>query len=133
MPSETRHIGERIARPATDVYAYVADPAHLPDWSSGLGSAIAQVDGEWFVDTPDGKLRFAFVLPNELGVLDHHVTFPSGDTFYNPMRVVPDDDYSEVVFSVRRFGDISDAEFERDVAAVAADLARLKDLLETDG
>jgi hypothetical protein len=130
MPSSTRHLGERIARPAAEVYAFVADPANLPRWSSGLGSSIHQVDGAWFIESPEGRLGFAFVEPNDLGVLDHRVTFPSGDTFYNPMRVVPDDDGSEVSFAVRRFGDISDADFERDVAAVAADLAKLKEVLE---
>jgi hypothetical protein len=130
MPSSTRHLGERIARPAAEVYAFVADPANLPRWSSGLGRSIHQVDGAWFIESPEGRLGFAFVEPNDLGVLDHRVTFPSGDTFYNPMRVVPDDDGSEVSFAVRRFGDISDADFERDVAAVAADLAQLKEVLE---
>jgi uncharacterized protein YndB with AHSA1/START domain len=128
--STTRHLGERIARPAAEVYRFVADPANLPRWSSGLGSAIEQVDGEWLIETPDGPLRFEYVEANDFGVLDHRVTFPSGDTFYNPMRVVPYDDGAEITFSVRRFGDVSDADFERDVAAVAADLAKLKEVLE---
>jgi Polyketide cyclase / dehydrase and lipid transport len=130
MPAQIRHLGEHIARPAADVYAYVADPANLPRWASGLGSGIEQVGGEWLVDAPDGKLRIAFAPANEFGVLDHYVTFPSGETFYNPMRVVPVDDGSEVVFSVRRFGDLSDADYDRDVATVAADLARLRAVLE---
>jgi Polyketide cyclase / dehydrase and lipid transport len=130
MPSKTRHLGERIARPAGDVYAYVSDPANLPRWSSGLGTGIEYVDGEWLISSPAGTLRFAFVPANEFGVLDHYVTFPGGDTFYNPMRVVPDDDGSEIVFSVRRLGTISDADFDRDTAAVAADLARLREVLE---
>jgi hypothetical protein len=130
MPSDTRHLGERIARPAAEVYAFVSDPANLPRWSSGLGSAIALTDGEWFIESPEGKLRFAYVATNDLGVLDHRVTFPSGETFYNPMRVIPYGDGCEVTFSVRRFGDISDADFDRDTAAVAADLARLREVLE---
>jgi hypothetical protein len=131
MPAQTRYLGERIARSAADVYAFVADPANLPRWSTGLGSGIDQVGGEWLIDSPDGQVRFAFVSVNDMGVLDHYVTFPGGETFYNPMRVVPDGDGSEVVFSVRRFGDISDSDFERDVATVAADLARLKEVLES--
>jgi polyketide cyclase/dehydrase/lipid transport protein len=130
MTSTTRHLGERVARSADEAYAFAADPANLPRWSSGLGSAIEQIDGEWFIASPEGRLRFEFVPRNDLGVLDHRVTFPSGDTFYNPMRVVPYDDGCEITFAVRRFGDVSDADFERDVAAVAADLARLKEVLE---
>lgn len=130
MPSSTRHIGERIARPAAEVYTFVADPGNLPRWSSGLGSSIEQVGGEWVIQSPEGALHFEFVESNDFGVLDHRVTFPSGDTFYNPMRVVPYADGSEITFSVRRFGDLSDADFERDVAAVSADLAKLKAVLE---
>src|SRR5690348_12836076 len=115
MSSSTRHLGERIARPAADVYAFVADPANLPRWSSGLGSSIGRDGGAWFIESPEGRLRFEFVAANDFGVLDHRVTFPSGETFYNPMRVVPYDDGSEITFAVRRFGDISDADFERDV------------------
>jgi hypothetical protein len=130
MTSDTRHLGERVARSPFEAYAFASDPANLPRWSSGLGRGIEQVDGDWLIDSPEGKIRFEFVPRNDLGVLDHRVTFPSGETFYNPMRVVPYDDACEITFSVRRFGDISDADFERDVAAVAADLAKLKEVLE---
>jgi hypothetical protein len=130
MTSTTRHLGVRVARPADEAYAFAADPANLPLWSSGLGRGIERIDGEWFIESPEGAIRFEFVPANDLGVLDHRVTFPGGGTFYNPMRVVPYDDGCEITFSVRRFGDISDADFERDAAAVAADLARLKEVLE---
>ena len=34
------------------------------------------------------------------GVLDHDVTLPSGETVHNPMRVIPDGDGCEVVFTL---------------------------------
>lgn len=40
---------------------------------------------------------------------------------------------SEVVFTLRRQPGTSDADFERDADTVAADLARLKELLESAG
>ena len=68
---------------------------------------------------------------NDLGVLDHYVTFPTGETVHNPIRVIPyGDDQCEFVFTLRRQPGVSDAEFERDARMVTADLARLKELLE---
>ena len=86
----------------------------------------------WFVETGTGRVGFAFAPRNDLGVLDHDVTLPSGEVVYNPMRVIKDGDACEVVFTLRRRNDMTDEEFERDAAAVAADLARLKHVVEAD-
>jgi hypothetical protein len=130
MVRESRHISERIDRPADEVYDYAADPANLPEWAAGLGSVVEQVDGQWFVRMPTGRAALTFVPRNDYGVLDHFLTLPSGETFHNPMRAIADGDGCEVVFTVRRQADMTDEEFERDVAAVAADLAALKRVLE---
>ena len=73
-------------------------------------------------------LRFA--PPNDLGVLDHDVVLPDGTTVTNPVRVLADGDGSEVVFTLRRQPGVDDAAFEADAAAIAADLATLKRVLE---
>ena len=130
MPLESRHISERIGRSAEEVYEYAVDPANLPEWAPGLGNAVENVDGQWFVETPMGRVGFAFVERNAFGVLDHEVTLPSGEVIYNPMRAVPDGDGCEAVFTLRRRPGISDEEFERDAEAVAGDLARLKRIVE---
>jgi hypothetical protein len=54
----------------------------------------------------------------------------SGEVIYVPMRVIADGDGSEVVLTVRRRPGMTDAEFKADGDAVAADLARLKRILE---
>jgi hypothetical protein len=133
MPWESRQICEWIDRPAADVYDYASDPANLPQWAPGLGNAVENVDGRWFVDTGSGRVAIAFAERNEYGVLDHEVTLPSGEVVYNPMRVVPNGDGSEVVFSLRRLANMSDEEFERDAGLVQADLTRLKHVLEATG
>ena len=130
MPSESRQISESIDRPAAQVYDYAADPAHLPAWAPGLGRSVENVDGRWFVETPAGRAGLTFVERNEFGVLDHEVTLPSGDVIYNPMRVVPNGDGCEVVFSLRRLPGMSSEDFERDAGLVQADLTRLKQVLE---
>ncbi|HKG48883.1 MAG TPA: SRPBCC family protein [Actinomycetales bacterium] len=133
MTSRSRHIGEWIDRRAAGVYDYVSDPAHIPQWASGLGRAVEEVDGEWFLDSDMGRIRVDFAERNDLGVLDHDVTLPTGQTFNNPMRVLVHGDGCEVVFTLRRLPGVSDEEFERDASAVAADLARLKRVLEAAG
>jgi hypothetical protein len=130
MPSESRQISASIDRPAAEVYDYASDPANLPAWAPGLGSSVENVDGRWFVETPAGPAGFAFVERNEFGVLDHEVMLPSGDVIYNPMRVVPNGDGCEVVFSLRHLPGVSSEDFERDAGLVQADLTRLKHVLE---
>jgi uncharacterized membrane protein len=72
MTSESWHISDRIDRPADEVYAYASNPANLPRWAPGLGNSVEEVDGQWFVETPAGRVRFAFAPRNDLGVLDHY-------------------------------------------------------------
>ncbi len=72
-----------------------------------------------------------FTPANDLGVLDHTVTLPSGEAVFNPLRVLPGGvDWSEVVFTLRRRPEMSDANFEADAIAIATDLATLKRILE---
>jgi hypothetical protein len=130
MPSRSLHISEWIDRPAADVYAYTRDPAHLGQWAAGLGGGAEQVDGQWFLESPGGRIRVAFAPINPYGVLDHEVTSAAGDVVQVPMRVLPDGDGCELVFSVRPAPGMTDEDLARDAELVAADLATLKRLLE---
>lgn len=128
---ESRHISTQIDRPPAEVYDFAADPANLPAWAAGLASGVEQVDGDWVTDSPMGRVIVAFTEANAYGVLDHDVSLPSGETVYNPMRVIADDaDGCEVVFTVRRRPGMTEADFEHDADTVAGDLARLKRVLE---
>ncbi|SNS59098.1 Polyketide cyclase / dehydrase and lipid transport [Asanoa hainanensis] len=130
MSYESLHLSVAIERPPAEVYAFVANPENLPRWTAGLTGAVVRVDERWVGDTPDGPIVIMFAPPNPFGVLDHDVTFPSGQTFYNPMRVFANADGSEVVFTVfRREGTTPEA-FEADAAAVLTDLRTLKSLME---
>ena len=128
--SGSLHISTHVDRPAQEVYDYASDPSNLPAWAPGLGRSVDRVDGQWIVDSPMGRVVVAFAPANEFGVLDHHVTLPSGETFYNPMRVTVDGVGSEVVFTLRRQPGTSDEDFERDADAVLADLVTLKRVME---
>jgi hypothetical protein len=131
MASDSRHISEWIDRAADEVYKYASDPANLPQWARGLGSSVEKVDDRWFVETPEGRVGFAIAERNAYGVLDHNVTLPSGEVVYNPMRVIADARGCEVVFTLRRSPGMSEEDFRRDADAVAADLTRLKQVLES--
>src|SRR5512141_1400800 len=100
--SESRHLSMYIDRPVDEVYAYVADPTHLPDWAAGLAGSVEHRDGRWFVRSPMGEVEVRFVPSNPYGVLDHDVTLPDGTVVTNPLRVLADGDGSEVVFTLRR-------------------------------
>ena len=119
----SRHLSQWIDADPTDVYAFAADPRELPRWAEGLADpALA-----------DTQVRFA--PRNEFGVLDHVVRLPTGEEVYNPMRVIPagtGEQGCEVVFTLRRGAGVTDEEFEADAAAVTADLAALRRLVEME-
>ena len=78
-----------------------------------------------------GEITIEFTPANDLGVLDHVVNLPSGEPVFNPLRVVPaGKEWCEVVFTLRRRPGMSDDEYTADAAAVTADLATLKRILE---
>jgi len=128
--SESRHLSTHIDRPAQDVYDYASDASRLPEWAPGLGSSIELIDGQWIMESPMGRIVVTFAPRNEFGVLDHHVTLASGETFYNPIRVTTEGAGCEIVFSLRRQAAMSDEDFERDANAVLSDLVRLKRKME---
>src|SRR5262249_3793403 len=126
----SRYVGERIDRTADEVYEYAVDPANIPEWAPGLGNGVENVDGAWFVDTSMGRVGLAFADRNPFGGVDHEGALPAGGVVYNPMRVFPDGDGSEIVFTVRRRPGMTEEDFAEDAGAVAADLARLKRIVE---
>lgn len=131
MPVESRHLSIVIERPAAVVYEFAANPENLPLWAAGLASSnVEQVEGRWMVDSPMGKVSVHFADHNDLGVLDHVVTLPSGQSVYNPLRVIPAGEDCEVVFTLRRQPGMTDQQYEEDTAAVRADLAALKLVVE---
>ena len=130
MVWEARHITVSIERPPNEVAAYAGRPENLPAWAAGLGSGIREEGGRWYADMPMGRVAVRFTGPEAAGVLDHEVTLPDGTVVYNPLRVLPNDRGSEVVMTVFRREGVSDAEFDADAAAIAADLETLGRILE---
>ncbi|MDT5004313.1 MAG: hypothetical protein QOJ24_1489 [Mycobacterium sp.] len=130
----SRHVSVWIDAAPDVVYTIAADPKQLPRWASGLAEGgLRQTADGWVADSPMGEVIVEFAPANEFGVLDHVVRMPSGESVYNPLRVIPAGEGHpgcEVVFTVRRRAGMSDEEFESDVATVTADLNRLRRLAE---
>lgn len=129
---DVRHISQYIDRAPDAVVRFAGDPANLPAWASGLASGVERRGDHWVAASPMGEVVIRFGPANDLGVLDHDVTMPDGMTFHNPMRVLPRDAGSEIVFSLFRGPGMSDADFDADTRTIAGDLAALRVILEAD-
>ncbi|WP_072313516.1 polyketide cyclase [Agrococcus sp. Marseille-P2731] len=128
---ESRHLSIVVRRAPAEVWAFAGSDEHLPEWAAGLAAGALRREGdELVVESPMGEVRVRFAPPNDLGVLDHDVTLPDGAVVHNPLRVLAHPLGAEVVFSLRRLDGVSAAAFEADARAVAADLERLRALLE---
>ena len=130
MTFMAKHISVSINRFAAQVYEFASDPENLPKWAAGLSGSIKKIDQDWMAESPMGTVKVKFAEKNKFGVLDHDVTLPSGVKVDNPMRVFPNNDGSELIFTLYRRPDVPDQEFAEDAKAVEKDLAKLKTLLE---
>ena len=84
------HLSVVIDRPWRRVYEYVSDPRNLPRWAAGLaGSEVQREVTQWSMSSPMGRVLVSFVPENDLGVVDHTVTLPTGESVLNPLRVLP--------------------------------------------
>ncbi|ACP25558.1 hypothetical protein NGR_c17940 [Sinorhizobium fredii NGR234] len=127
-----RIIHVSIERDWRDVYAFMADHAKMPLWASGLSSGLTRDGDEWIAPGPLGNARVRFAPDNEFGVVDHLVTLENGAKVHNALRVVPNGDGAEVMFTILRQTGMSDEQFATDAAWVEKDLAALKTILEKD-
>lgn len=129
-PMPWRTIETVIDRPLDEAYAYARRPEHVPLWAAGLAGSLHRHGEEWIARTPAGEARIRFNPANAYGVLDHWVTLPGRPVVYVPLRMIAAGRGTLVTFTLFRQPGMDDAMVERDAAAVVADLAALKRLLE---
>ena len=79
-------------------------------------------------ESPMGVVEVRFTGDVDGGILDHDVVFPDGSVTHNPLRVLPNDGGSEVVFTLFQLAGTTDDAFAADAALVRGDLARLATL-----
>jgi polyketide cyclase/dehydrase/lipid transport protein len=132
MSFKSRHVSISINRSADEVYEFASNPENLPKWAAGVSGSVKNVKGEWVTESPMGRVKVKFADKNKFGILDHDVTLPSGETFYNPMRVFPNKDGSELVFTLYQRPGMSDEDFRKDEEQIITDLQKLKGLLNNN-
>ncbi|RWX78361.1 SRPBCC family protein [Neorhizobium lilium] len=131
MPAQIIHVS--IARTWEDVFAFTGKPENMPLWASGLASGLMRDGEDWLGDGgPIGRIRVRFSPPNPYGILDHTVTMEDDTVVVNSMRVVPNGDGAEIMFTLLQRPDQDNAAFETDAAHVLHDLTMLKSLMERD-
>jgi hypothetical protein len=128
---QTRIIHITIERDWHDVAKFLLNPENMPHWAAGLGAGLNRHGDHWVADGgPLGEIEVRFAPANDLGVADHEVTLPDGKKFHNALRVVPNGDGAEVMFTLLRAPGMSDAEFQTDAEHIDKDLRTLKGLVE---
>lgn len=127
---ESRTITVRIDRPFGQVYEFLVDPANWNQWAFGLGRNIRRSKESWIADSDGGVATVQFTARNSFGVVDHTVIRPSGQRVYVPMRLIANGSGCELLFTLFREPNMSDAQFTSDAGFVQRDVNGLKRLLE---
>ncbi|MFE5322374.1 hypothetical protein ACFQ88_27225 [Paenibacillus sp. NPDC056579] len=130
--ANARTLSVSIERTPVQVYDYVFELQHFPEWATSFSLSIQPShDGWWVVTTPDGPMNLKLVERNEFGVLDHHVYVGDGQPIMNAMRVVANGSGSEFLFTMFQQPGMSDEQFAHDAGMVERDLHSLKKVLES--
>jgi hypothetical protein len=128
---ESITIGISIDRDWRDLYEAIWRPEAFPTWVSGLSNASLVRQGEiWTAQGPEGPIQIRFTDRNEFGVMDHWVDLGGGRVVYVPLRIVANGSGAEVLLTLFRQPEMSDAKFAQDQDWVRRDLLALKALAE---
>jgi hypothetical protein len=121
-----------IQRDYEGVYRFLADPRNYPKWSVAEAEGFAQLpNGDWQGDTTFGFRHFRFTPVNPYGVLDHAVFRPGEEALFTPMRVMPNQEATELIFVFFQRDGMSDEQFASSIEWITTDFWTLKSLLET--
>ena len=112
------------------VYQFASNLENLPHWAMTFCRSVKKWSDEWLIETPQGPVKIRMVAKNDLGILDHYVVPAPGVEVFVPMRVVQNNEGSEVIFTLFKRADISDEQFKQDIRWVKEDLKSLKRIME---
>lgn len=128
-PSHTLSIS--IARKPDEVARYVADPRNLPQWAGAFCTSVRPDGAGWRIQTEEGEFGLRFHASIEHGILDHVVEIAEDVQVYVPMRVVPNGEGCEVLFTLFRMPAMTDERWQTDLSMVKTDLERLRGVMES--
>lgn len=130
MTYPAKNISISINTPNEKVYQYVSNPENFPEWLAFLKKITQKSDTIWNAETDLGNIEIFISPKNEFGVVDHIVTLPNGSQINNILRVIKNNDGSEVIFTLFHLPEKTEKEFNDDAGLVSADLKTLKSILE---
>lgn len=122
-----------IARPAQTVFAYIANPRTLPEWTSAFASAD---ESSAEMVTPNGavSIRLRTLADAATGTIDWQMTFPDGTMGHAFSRVTPDGAgravYSFVLMAPPVPLEMLEGALEVQMQTLGEELLRLKARLE---
>ncbi len=122
-----------IHRRYADVYGFLAEPSNFAVWGgTEPGSEMKHLGGsDYLVVLPSGRRVMRFTPLNDFGVLDYQV-FLEGETSgpTTPVRIHPNQEGCEVVFTWFQRPGVSDEQFESEAEWAYSDLLRMKAYIE---
>lgn len=125
-------ISVSINYPYEAAYRFLAEPRNYSEWAAVDQQSFRPLgNGDWEGVTIAGGLRhFRFTPPNPFGVLDHAMFVPGEDLLWTPMRVVPNQEGTELTFTFYQRPGVDDAAFASAIEWITTDFLALKALLE---
>lgn len=127
-----RSISMPIRCPYAEVAAFLFEPRNFTKWGHIEETRMEPLgDNEWLAETSLGRRVLRFAAPNDFGVLDYTSRLTrDGAPLLIPMRLIRNDDGTELSYTYRQREGTSEAEFTSALEWISADLAGLKSLLE---
>lgn len=130
LPSQT--ISLTIPRNWVDLYETIWKPDYFPKWIGALSETTLEQDGTWWkIVGAESAKKIRFTDHNPYGVMDRYVDTGFGKEAVVPMRVVGNEEGSEVLITIFRQPFTSEEKFAEEIATVQQDLQRLHTLLTT--
>ena len=140
MPGDAPHISTTrsdtrtvtIEAPASQVFAFVADPKNLPRWAVGFCRAIRpDVEPDrWILSTGEGEMPIRYVTNDATGTIDLHFSPVPGIEVAAYSRVLPNGAGAEYLFTQFQSVAMSDEVFDRQVRALVEELQVLRGLIQ---
>ncbi|UDQ80440.1 polyketide cyclase [Erwinia rhapontici] len=121
-----------IHRNWVDLYETIWKPEFFPKWASGLSQGPLEPDGNgWKGRGPQGPVKVRFTEHNPFCIMDHYIDSGYSKEIFVPMRIVANEEGSQVLITVFRQPLLSDEKFAQELEWVKRDLQALHKLLTT--
>ncbi|BDQ31126.1 MAG: hypothetical protein K5798_09730 [Nitrosopumilus sp.] len=123
--SRSRTITITVKKKTGDAFDAIlqAPPKMMPD-------ATINNDGWWLFTGPHGKSQLKFNENKSLGILDYQ--FIDEESTWNvPMRVVSNGDFSDVVITLNKPDELTDAQFDQRISEIGDMVVSMKNIIES--